>query len=117
MNLPTITIVRGTDFTIPIEFQTPQGGALDITGCVIYFTVKKRWDNDSLDSTAAFKKDTTIHTDPTAGKTAISGVPDDTRNASPDTYEYDIEMRDAASRIISFGKGAFIIQGEITRRV
>ena len=117
MNLPTITIVRATDFSIPIEFQTPQGAPLDISGCCVYLTAKKRWDNDAFDALAVFKKDTTVHTDAAAGKTVVLGVPDDTRSAAPDSYVYDIEMRDAAGRIISFGKGTFIIQGEITRRV
>ena len=41
----------------------------------------------------------------------------DTLNSKPDRYEYDIELRDTAGRVTSFGKGVFTLQGEITRRV
>ena len=116
-SLPAITVVRGTDFTIPLEFKTAEGQALDLTGCTVYLTAKRKWDNDDTDGAAAFKKDTSIHTDPLAGKTEIAGVPGDTLNSKPDRYEYDIELRDTAGRVTSFGKGVFTLQGEMTRRV
>lgn len=114
--LPKITVTRGTDFTIPLTFKQSNGSALNLTGCTVYMTAKKKSDNDNLDASAAFRKDVSIHTNAVGGLTEVAGVPADTVNASPGDYIYDLEVVDTAGRVTSFGQGKFTLEGEITRR-
>jgi hypothetical protein len=116
-NLPTISVVRGTDFEIPLEFVDPSSGlAVSLVGCTIRMTAKKKYDNDPSDAAASFKKDVVAHTDALNGKTSVFGVPADTLSSNPGEYLYDLELTDAVGRIVSFGSGKFILEGEMTRR-
>lgn len=115
-SLPTLSVVRGTDFDIPLEFRQPSGAPLDISGCTVFVTAKKKPDDDATDAAAVFKVDVSVHTDAANGKTVARGVPADTLASKPGEYEYDIELRDASNRVTSFGRGKFILEGELTRR-
>ena len=115
--LPTLTVVRGTNFEIPLAFQTPEGGPLSLVGCVVYITAKAKTDDDVTDSAAVFKKDVSVHTNAAGGLTSVLAEPADTDASRPGDYFYDIEVKDGAGRVTSFGTGKFTLKGEMTRRV
>lgn len=118
---PTITVTRGDDFEIPLRFwtSTAKTTPIDLTGCVVYFTVKPRAD-DVLDDVGAILKKTLTdvdHTDAAAGETKVVAVPADTKTARPKEYTYDIQLKDVANKVRTFAKGAFVLDSEITNRV
>jgi hypothetical protein len=117
MDLPYIQITRGTNFLIPLNFDQPDGTALDLTGCKVYFTVKPSPD-DSTDDSAAIFQQTLMPTGANAinGLATVVGVPNDTKTKRIGDYLYDVELLDSGGSRISFGIGKFTITADITRR-
>lgn len=115
---PTITIYRGDDFELPLQFWTDSAKTtpIDLTGCTIYFTVKKRADNDLTDAAAIFTKTVTSHTNAAQGQTKVVGVPADMKAQSPKEYTYDIQLKDSGDKIKTLTKGTFVLEAEITNR-
>jgi len=81
------------------------GIPIDITGWVIYFTVKSKMEDS--DSSALIKKDVTNHLDPKAGKTLIELSQSDTDIKG--SYYYDVKFKDTSdnSGILYYGRIRF----------
>ena len=78
---------------------------LDITGWIIYFTVKNKMEDSDLN--ALIKKDISSHIDPTNGKSLIELNPSDTDMRG--SYSYDIKFVDTSnnSGILYYGRIRF----------
>lgn len=88
-----IEIKRGTTLPIDVNITDANGDPIDLTGATVYFTAKTAESDVSLDdSTAAIKKDVTVHTDPAQGETKITLDADDT-TINPGNYYYDITVK------------------------
>jgi hypothetical protein len=70
--------------------DTEYNRAKDITGWTVYFTCKENMAD--IDDNAKIKKDITIHSDPTNGKTLIELTASDTNLIG--SYHYDIKYKD-----------------------
>ena len=85
---------------------------LDITGWIIYFTVKKNMkDSDTI---AVIKKDLTIHSDPSNGKTLLELTADDTDLVG--SFYYDIKYQDTTGGKDIIIKGRLKINESVTQR-
>ena len=87
----------------------------DLTGSIVFFTVKTLANLDSEDTTAIIQKDIDTHSDPTHGITEIALTPTDTNQAAG-SYWYDIQLKTAEGNILSTIKGEFEIVQDVTKR-
>ena len=103
---------RGDDLDFAVIFK--EGDVLkDITGWTVFFTLKKRIDDD--DDDAALKKDITVHTNPTQGRTDVNLSAAET-DALTGLYHYDIQSKDGAGEIKTVIKGEINFIKDISRR-
>lgn len=109
-------IIQGNDEAITVKFTDEDGLAINITGCKVYFTMKKRPDDSADDSTAVIKKDITSHTNPTGGETTIDLARADTENLEARKYYYDIQIKDTNDKISSSRYGIIEVIEDISNR-
>jgi hypothetical protein len=108
-----LKIKRGDTKVYSLKFEDKCDIPIDITGWTVYFTVKSSVKDE--DDDAIIKKDVTIHTDPTAGRTAISLSPSDT-SVAPGNYIYDIQVKTASGDIHTILENGITISQDVTRR-
>jgi hypothetical protein len=99
-----LKITRGDDKSIAITFPT----GTDLTGCTVFFTVKAKTDLntvDAADNSAVVKAQTSSHSDPLNGRTVITLTHAATASAAPGDYVYDIQLKDSAGHITTYGNG------------
>jgi len=83
---------------------------------VIYFTAKKKLDEDNSDTNAVISKTITEFDDPTNGKTAIELTPTDT-GITAGVYFCDIVVQDADGRRYQTDEGTIEINDGVTNRI
>ena len=110
--MATIEIIRGDDTTIDIELLDELGEAIDLTGAIIYFTVKKKLTDD--DDDAVLSKEVTDHIDPLEGKTTVSFTYEETEIAIG-RYYWDVQI-EVDGVITSTNYGIIRVLPDITRR-
>ncbi len=120
-----ITMIRGDSRTIRGTLKHPVTNlALDISGFVIWFTVKRRYRD--LDASAIIRKSTDgaiggiIVPDATNGTFFVSILPENTNTLeSKDLIEliYDVQIITAAGLIQTVARGKFVVKGEITQAI
>lgn len=104
---------RGDDFVLDLVFKDADGVVVDITGWVVFMTLKlRKWDSDT---NSAIRKDVSEHTDPTHGETQISISNADTKNLLG-SYFYDIQYKDDDDIIKTVMRGQIIFTRDITVR-
>ena len=108
-----ISMVRGDDevWTLNVTEKTSPYGAVDITGCVVLFTVK-----DKYDGTVIMQKTLALST-PLTGKAELTIDAADTASLANEkqTYVFDIQVtKSAGSKRETLLKGKFIVLPEVT---
>jgi len=113
-----LEMFRGDDKTYNITFTDSDGEAIDITGYTIFFTVKDKrsYVDDADDTNALIEKEITVHTSPTEGQTQIVLDATDTNSMVPKTYVFDMQLKDANAKLITFIKDDFELKADVTRR-
>lgn len=107
---------RGDDIELLLTITDPDDNtAVDLTGCTVFFTVKKVGDSSDDDTTALIAKTQNVHTDPTNGKTSIQLTNADT-NITAWTYVYDFQVKDTNNQIISTELWKLVVENDATRR-
>ena len=107
-------LYRGDGREYNLVFTDSNGGAIDISGWKVYFTMKKDYKDD--DTKAVIKKDITTHS-LEKGKTTIILLPADTKDIKPDNYCYDIQVkRGTEDSILTVISGMINIKADVTRR-
>jgi hypothetical protein len=109
-----LVIIRGDDQCYNLKFQDENEDDIDITGWKIYFTVKINA-TDS-DDAAVLKIDTTVHTNPTQGKTSFT-VTHVQSNTLLGVYSYDIQAKKLDGSIVTVLVGRIEFTEDITRRI
>lgn len=107
-----ITIVRGDTHTIHMNFKA-NGQPLDLTGTIVFFTVKQ--DLNTPDSLAQIAKTISSFDDPESGEVDITLTEEDTDTVGE--YFYDIQLKQGPSGVVSSRRGKFIIEQDVTLRV
>ena len=113
----TISIKQGSDQVFPMTIKTKNGVPIDLTGAVVFFTVKKRTADG--DEEAVIQKDVSSHTNPTGGITTITLLNTDTDvDPSPINYPYlwDIKIKKSDNFIYLSETGDFIVKPAVTQR-
>lgn len=107
--------IRGDTRLINIKFVQSDGVTpIDITGGKVYFTVNAS-NSPTDDTSIAFQKLVTSHTNPTQGQTQVKIVTGDTQNIAPGVYYYDVELVDSSGNVTSLKQDEFDINADITR--
>lgn len=111
-----ICLIQKTDNVIPFVFTDENDLPINLTGCIVYFTVKRKTDiEDSDDNDAVIKKDITTHTDPTAWETEITLTSEDTDIDTWD-YVYNIAVKDVQNNVTASTLWDFNISFNWTKR-
>lgn len=105
---------RGDSREYTLTFTNSTGGAIDITGWKVYFTMKLRFGHS--DDDCAVKKNIVLHDDLINGKTKIVLLPSDTETLKPNTYLYDIQIKRDSENILTVLTGKIEIKPDVTRR-
>ena len=122
MALKRLSLIRGDSQTYTLTFKGGTSGTLfDITGWTVYFTLKEN--SDLPDSAASLQKILTAGTNGTTGfgTAGTSGIavitilPADTGNLVPTAYDFDIQVRTAASEVYTVLKGKFDLEYDVSR--
>ena len=110
-----ITMYRGDNRTLQVTVKDADGVAVGLTNYTAKFTVRTKPDTD----TVTIAKTTTLAaeidiTDPTNGILEIYIVPADTKDLTPRSYDYDVEITSATSIVSTVVKSTFTIQADIS---
>jgi hypothetical protein len=112
-------LFRGDAIPILLEFTDEDDAVINITGWTVYFTVRKRpaetsIDTDTAENGAIITKTITSHTDAANGKTTVSLTKTDT-NIDPGNYFYDVQIKNTENDPLTIGVAKFIVKPEVTR--
>lgn len=107
-----ITVNRGDTHTLHLVFKA-NNSPLDLTGAIVFFTVKK--DLNDPDSLAQIAKSIAPIPSPALGIVDIELTEEDTSIAGE--YYYDIQLKQSNNSIQSSQRGKFIIEQDVTLRV
>ncbi len=106
-----ICLKRANDRDLLITV-TQDGEPQDITGWIIYFSVKKR--ASMTDAEAIIFKTVTVHTNPTEGLSQINIDAVDTIDKAVGDYRFDLLFVDNTGERQSSETGLFILEQEVT---
>lgn len=108
-----LTLICRDDVDLDITFTDKDGEPIDLTGCTVFFTMKKKISDSDED--AIIEKEVTSHIEPTEGTTRVSLTNTDT-DIPARHYFYDIQVEDTANKIISSTVGQIKITQDVTVR-
>lgn len=111
---PDFIIIRRDTSTFQVNFADESGNPIDITGCAVFFTVKKKLED--VDADALISKTVYAHTDPTHGRTLITLTSSDTDHPAG-VYFWDLQLRDGNGNIASTQFGRMKITQDVTIRI
>lgn len=117
-----LTAIRGDSEEYDLTVTTPSGGTFDLTDCDLWFTVKKNASDPDdwalIRKTSASGGGITIadqNTDP--GKATIYLGPSDTERIVPDSYPYDVQLKDLPGFVTTLITGSITITADVTRSI
>lgn len=108
-----ITIIKRDDVDLDVVFRDKDDNLIDLTGCTVFFTVKKKTTDVDLDAIIA--KDVTDHTSPTLGETRIPLTKEET-NVKVGNYFFDLQIKNASGKILSTEVGICKVTQDVTVR-
>ena len=109
-----IIIIRGDTPTLNFTI-TENSNPVSLVGATLYFTVKRKPDDDETDAKAIISKKVTSHVDAVGGITKIELTVSDTTKP-PRDYRFDVQIKDSSGNITSTEYGLFRVLADITRR-
>lgn len=109
-----LTLTSGNDKILELTF-TRNGAVVNITTWKVFFTIKTLIDREETDLGAVIKKDITIHTAPTLGKTQIFLTAAETL-ALHGNYRFDIQVKDESGHITTVTAGTLVVDERVTKR-
>lgn len=108
-----ITVFRGDDVDITFVFEEINGSPIDLTGCVLFATIKSNI-NDT-DAQAKYSGYLTIVSPETDG-TAILSIPAATMIYLRGIYILDIQIKTSTGKIRTPFKADFFVDEDVTIR-
>jgi hypothetical protein len=110
-----LSIIAGDSKTYELVFKDAAGELLDISGWIIYFTVKTCYSD--ADADALIRKDVTIPDGGGASGTAtIELTHEDTELLPRGNYYYSIQARPSAGKLYTLLKGNYLVE-EVADRI
>jgi hypothetical protein len=116
MAASAITIYKGNPYAGTMTVTDSAENVYDLTGKIVFFTVKNFDDEDSDDADALITKDITSHTNPTAGITVLELTASQTNIAKGD-YKYDLRIYQASPLVqLNSVQGLLTVKEIVTKR-
>ena len=109
-----LTFIRGDTVDRSISFKDQNQDPIDISGWVIYFTIKKN--RKDSDDNAIYKQDITSHIDPTEGTTRLFIADSITEDWPIGSWYYDLQVKKSDDTIRTVLLNSCEIIEDITRR-
>ena len=110
------------DRTLSVTANYEAGGAADLTGAKLWFTVKEKASDPDADAliekrnTAAGGSDAEIKiTNPTGGAAEVYLVPDDTDLMNPGIYSYDVQVTLADGKTYTIVRDRITFKEDVTK--
>ena len=111
--MTNLSLIKRDDVDLDITFTDKNGDPIDLNGCTVFFTMKRKLTD--VDEDAVIEKEITSHVDPTNGETRVSLTNEET-NIKPGYYFYDVQVEDEEAKIISSAVGQIRILQDVTIR-
>jgi hypothetical protein len=108
-----LELIRRDTATIEVTITDTAGNAVDLTGCTVFFTVKKK--PNQADASAVISKEVSVFDDPLLGIALINLSASDTDIVSG-VYWYDVQLKKADGTIVSKVRDQIEIVQDITVR-
>lgn len=109
-----LTVVRRDDKTFTFYFYDENGDAINLTGAVLYTTVKQNVDD--LDANAKISTTLAVTAPATLGVATWTIVPADTQYLSG-LYYWDVQMKSAAGKITTLIRDMLEVVPDVTVRI
>jgi hypothetical protein len=109
-----LTVVRRDDKTFTFYFYDENGDAINLTGAVLYTTVKQNVDD--LDANAKISTTLAVTAPETLGVATWTIVPADTQYLSG-LYYWDVQMKSAAGKITTLIRDMLEVVPDVTIRI
>ena len=106
-------LIRGDSRLVDITVTDKRRQAIDISGCKVFFTLTQEAAPQD-DTAAKIKKSTSVHTDPTHGKTRIQLTHDDTKDLEPGTHYFNVQVVDAFGHVVSKKRSTITVLADST---
>lgn len=113
MEQTQLEIKRGDTQNYTLYFKDENGAVIDITGWIVFFTVKENIDD--TDDNAKIKKTITAHSDAVNGETTIALSSVDTNLVG--NYLFDIQIKKSTGEIKTILEGNVVFQKDVTQRI
>lgn len=116
----TLTITQRDDELLELVVRDRLGALIDLTGCDLWFYVKKS--RTDLDANAIIAKDPVdviINADQVAnkGQATVAIDPADTENITllGRTLRYEVQLKDSTNKISTIATGDIVIEADLVR--
>lgn len=109
-----LSIIRRDDVELDFTFTDINGDPVNLTGCTVFFTVKRR--RTDVDADALITEEETVFSAPATGVATLTL--DRTQTDIPaGLYHFDVQLRDSANKISSSTVGTLRVTEDITIRI
>jgi hypothetical protein len=102
----------GNDVIVEMEYTNDDGTPVDLTGCTLFLTAKRKETDDDVDALIA--KMWATHTDPTNGITEVALSKEET--ALVGRWPTDVQLKDAGGKVRTLVKGYAEFHRRVTLR-
>ena len=109
-----LTVVRRDDKTFTFYFYDENGDAIDLTGAVLYTTVKQNIDD--LDANAKISTTLAVTAPATGGIATWTIVPADTQYLSG-LYYWDVQLKSVTGKITALIRDMLEVVPDVTIRI
>lgn len=111
-----IEMIRGDTPLIHLVFTDGDTNVpMDLTGCTVYFTVKRDWRD--TDAQAIFQKIVNTFDDPLTGEFDIQLTTEDSQEVGFFIYDIQVVYDEDPDKVVSTKKGDFNISQDITLNI
>ena len=106
-------IIRRDDTDLELTFTDVDGNAIDLTGCTVFFTAKRRVKD--VDDDAVISTELDEFEEPETGICVLPFTNEET-DIPAGNYYYDVQLLDSEGKIASSVKGLLRVLSDVTIR-
>lgn len=109
-----LEIIRRDDTELQFTFKDADENPVNLTGCTVFFTVKRRKDDTEAEALIAVEE--AVFASPASGVAIIELSRTET-DIPAGLYYFDVQLRDSSNKISSSSVGQFRVTEDITIRI
>lgn len=109
-----VSIIKRDDVELQFTFVDADGNAVNLTGGVVYLTVKSR--KTDTDANAVISKEKNSFSAPVTGVMTFD-LTDAETDIDPGLYYFDVQFKDSSDKISSSVVGRMRVTQDVTTRI